>query len=137
MTTDVPNGDGAKMKLNDFLARYSNEMQLLASLASDLDHHLGEAMSALQAGNRGQEMMELRLEAQGIDLLRQSLEQLHGILRQISNQLRDDQTIDISDLVKSINLGDMAARLAGGREGSDGPSSEPCTSDAKGCLQLF
>ncbi len=125
------------VELNEFLKRYAVELEILASLAADLDHHLGEAVSASRSGNKGKEMHELRLEAQGVDLLRQSLEQLHSILLKVASQLPVGQHIDLSPFVSSINLRDLADRLGNGRyvRQSDTAISDPAT--PKGSLHLF
>jgi hypothetical protein len=135
MSGTANNGDRLSVELGDFLSRYAGELRQLASLASDLDHHIGEAVSASRSGNKGREMLELRLEAQGVDLLRQSLEQLCNVLLQVVSQVPGGYRVDLSQMIGSINLRDLADRLT--ECGSEGHDDTAAAAGAKGNIHLF
>jgi hypothetical protein len=137
MSGTAENFDHLSVDLCDFLSRYAGELRQLASLASDLDHHIGEAVSASRSGNRGREMIELRLEAQGVDLLRQSLEQLHNVLLQVVSQLPSGCRIDLSQMIGTINLRDLADRLAERRSENLDDTATLAVSGSKGNIHLF
>lgn len=96
--------------MTDVLSAVAGELVLAQSTCARLDGALGQLLDAAPADQRGAVMRELHV----VDLLNQQIAAVAGFVERISGRLEEHVTIEVSDALGAITLGEVAQRISHG-----------------------